>query len=238
MVSARVLVNQTARGLSRKLVARARWINALKLHVFVALCCWRREASDWPPGPGPLRRPHSGLVHWGRVIVYKCSCMHAQARDTKRPFVSKLRARARICVIYVCVGIKRALYYGSKWRGFVFSGRGKIMATTRRHVYVRFQELKYEEAFAAFLRARGVGSFGARCYLFFYSLWLVHIFFSNCMKLHVFPLMHKAFNAFCVVFIMHCIILYNKPNAQPFIGANMCVALISSHSSCRSHLQI
>lgn len=50
-------------------------------------------------GPRALHRPHSGLVHWGRVIVYKCSCMHAQARDTKRPFVSKLRARARIFLI-------------------------------------------------------------------------------------------------------------------------------------------
>ncbi len=42
--------------------------------------------------------------------------------------------------------------------GFVFSVRGEIMVT-RRHDYVRFQVLKYEETFSA----RGVGSFGARC---------------------------------------------------------------------------
>lgn len=134
---------------------------------FVALCCALRlktRGLGLAAGPRALRRPHSGLIHWGWVIVYKCPCMHAQARNTKRPFVLKQRARARI---YACVGINSVVYYGSKWRaqsGFVFSGRGKIMVTTRRHVYVRFQVLKYEETFIAFIRARGVESFGARCY--------------------------------------------------------------------------
>lgn len=50
------------------------------------------------------------------------------------------------------------------------------------------------------------------------------------MKLQAFPLVHKAFNAFCVVFKMYCIILYNKPNAQPFIGAHVYVAFILSQS--------
>jgi len=100
------------------------------------------------------------------------------------------------------------------------------MATTRRHVYVRFQVLKYEEAFAAFLRARGVGSFGARCYLFF-SVNGWYTFCSNCMKLHVFPVMHKALNAFCVVFMMYCIILYNTHLMHKHLLVLMwCVALI------------
>lgn len=51
------------------------------------------------------------------------------------------------------VGIKRVVYYGSKWRaqsGFVFQWKGvEIVATTRRHVYVRFQVLKREETFVA-----------------------------------------------------------------------------------------
>lgn len=116
------------------------------------------------------------------------------------------------------------MYYGSKWRtqaGFVFSGRGKIMVT-RRHVYVRFQVLKYEETFSAFIRARGVGSFGAQCY--------THS--SQMHEAFLFPAMHEAFNAFCVAF---------KDALHHFIKCttvSWCSCLISSRSSCRSHLQI
>jgi len=80
MVSAHVLVNQPARVWSRKLVARARRIYALKSHVFVALCCWRREASDWPPGPGPhTGRTQASFTGGGLLFINALACTHRRA---------------------------------------------------------------------------------------------------------------------------------------------------------------
>ncbi len=55
-VSAPIPTNRTARVSSRPLVAHARQVYAWLVHVllhYVARRGWRREASDWPPGPGP-----------------------------------------------------------------------------------------------------------------------------------------------------------------------------------------
>lgn len=116
MVSAPVQMIRTARVLSRKRVGRARRVYVLLLHVllhYVARCGWRREASDWPPGPGPYAgRTRALFTGGGLLFINAPACTHRRA-TTKRPFVLKQRARTRI---YACVGIKRVVYYGSKWR--------------------------------------------------------------------------------------------------------------------------